>query len=142
MRQNRVAEFIRDAYAFFKFFVSPGVIVAIVLIETIYWTSPEWAQDVGLPTEEGSKAKAITACTELLAKTCKSEVVHDSGVPIPPEGLPEWTPIRVEQRFTSGLTVVSLLGPHENFQYMVRDLTLPEGTIFRVAHGAIVRTNI
>ncbi|MBI4434443.1 hypothetical protein HY635_01315 [Candidatus Uhrbacteria bacterium] len=137
---HRAKQFARDLAAFLGFIFSPGIIGAIALVETIYWTSPEWAQSVGFPTKDGDHARAIARCSEFLARTCTAEVVHDGGVPIPPEGLPEWTPIRVEQRFASGLTVVSSLGPHGNFQYIVRNLALPEGETFRMVRGAIIRT--
>lgn len=136
---HRMTEFVRTLVLFLGFVFSPGVVVAIVAVESVYWTSPEWAQAIGLPTEEGDHMRAIAWCEELLATTCTAEVVHDGGVPIPPEGLPEWTPIRVEQRFASGLAVVSSLGPHADFQYVVRDLALAEGTTFRVVNGAITR---
>ncbi|MFH1099115.1 MAG: hypothetical protein V1723_04355, partial [Candidatus Uhrbacteria bacterium] len=112
---------------------------AVAIVEVVYWTSPERAQQIGFPTERGDEIAAVEQCTNLLAKTCTAEVVHDGGVPIPPEALPEWTPVRVEHRFESGLTVVSSLDPHGSFQYIVRDLALTEGTTFRVVSGTIVR---
>jgi hypothetical protein len=135
---HRLTESVRGIALVLGLFFSPGVIAAIAIFETVYWTSPEWAQAIGHPTEEGDHARAIAQCEELLAKTCTPSVVHDGGVPIPPEGLPEWTPIRVEHRFASGLTVVSSLGPHADFQYVVRDLALAEGTTFRIVHGAVI----
>ncbi len=137
---RRVRQFVRDLVMFLGLIFSPGVITGIAVFEVIYWTSPEWAQSIGFPTTEGDHERAVMACSDLLARTCTAEVVHDGGVPIPLEGLPEWTPVRVEQRFASGLAVVSSLGPHGNFQYIVRDLTLAEGTTFRVVRGAIVQT--
>ena len=124
---------------FLSFIFSPGLIAAIVLIETIYWTSPELAQKIGFPTHEGYKTDAIVNCQRFLSSTCKTEVVHESSVPLVPAGLPEWTPIRVEQRFLSGLAVVSILGPHENFQYIVRDFTLSVGETFRIVNGVVMR---
>lgn len=116
-----------------------GVLAGITIFEVIYWTSPQWTQKLPIATWEKTKAQDYTACVELVHASCKSEIVHDGGAPIPPEGLPEWTPQRVEKRFASGLTVVSTLGPHENFQYVVRALDLPEGTTFRVFQGKVIR---
>ncbi|MDP2933146.1 MAG: hypothetical protein Q8N81_03360 [bacterium] len=122
-------------------------LIAFAIVEPIYWTSPEWAQKAGFPTEVGQQVKRVEACTELLAKNCeprvetKVEVVHDGGSPIPAEGLPQWTPIRVEERFESGLAVVSVLnpGPHGDFQFVVRDLALPKGVVFRVMGNRLIR---
>lgn len=135
---RRVAESVRAFVVILGFIFSPGVITGIAIFETIYWTSPQWVQTIGFPTYKGDKAREVVRCRELLAASCRTEVVHDGGAPLPPEGLPEWTPMRVEERFPSGLTVVSELGPHENFQYVVRSLALAEGITFRVVNGAII----
>lgn len=125
--------------SFIRFFFSPGIIAALILCETIYWTSPEWAQQIHFPTQEDSHRQTIVSCTELLQAECKAEIVHDGGAPIPPETLPEWRLIRVEKRFDSGFAVVSSLnpGPHGTFQYVVRDLDLPESTVFRILASRI-----
>lgn len=137
---RRIKCSVRELLMFLMLIFRPGFIVGIVIIETIYWTSPKWAQEIGLPTYTGDKVADIARCHELLATTCKTEIVHDNGIPIPPDGLPEWTPMRVERQFESGLTVVSALGPHGNFQYIVRDLNLTKGKTFRIFHGAIILT--
>lgn len=67
-------------------------------------------------------------------------VVHTFGQPLAPSDLPSWTPQRVEERFDSGLTLVSSLGPHGTFQYVVRDLDLTDGAVFRVVDGTVVTT--
>lgn len=135
----RVWHRLKESLRVLSLLFSPGIILGIVLFEAIYWTSPQWAQTVGLWTHEGHKARAIVAATELLASVGKTDAVHDGGMPIPLGGLPEWTPVRVEQRFPSGFAVVSALGPHGNFQYIVRDLVLTEGTTFRVMNSVIIK---
>ena len=62
----------------------------------------------------------------------------NDGQPISPVELGQWTPHRVEATFNSGLAVVSSLGPHGNFQYVVYDLDLPVGTTFRNFNGSIM----
>lgn len=132
--------FIRDVVKFVKSLdgrkLSMSILYAVVLFEAIYWSSPEWAKRIGLQTHADYQAYQLTECQELMGK--KTEVIHDGGVPIPPLALPEWTPLRVEKRFRSGLTVVSSLGPHSDFQIVVRDLALPEGRYFRIFRGKIV----
>lgn len=67
-------------------------------------------------------------------------IVHsDVGQPVDPDALAEWTPHRVEAIFDSGLSVVSSLGPHGNFQYIVHDLHLPVGATFRNLNGYVVK---
>ena len=122
-------------------FVSPGFLLGILIAEVIYWSRPNWAQVIRFPTHEESTARHLAACVELVGDSCELPiVVHDGAMPIPPEALPEWTLIRVEQRFDSGFTVVSALlpGPHGNFQILVRDLNLPLGSVFRRFKGRIL----
>ena len=54
-----------------------------------------------------------------------------------PNDLADWTPQRVEARYDSGLAVVSTLGQNGNLQYVVRDLDLPVGAVFRNWNGQV-----
>jgi hypothetical protein len=135
---HKLTEFIKDVIAF----IGPGSITAIILIELVYWTSPQWAQTIHLPTKEGDHRAAITSCEKLLSREAApaASIADNAGLPIAPHELTEWTLQRVEARFDSGLTVVSTLGPHGNLQSIVRDLDLPVGTTFRLFHGLVLPT--
>lgn len=108
-----------------------GTIGGIIVFEATYWTSPSWAEKLPIWTHERAIARETAEHAQLV-----DAIV---GTPLTASQLPEWTPIRVEQRFTSGLTIVSALGPHENFQYVVSGLAMPAGTTFRKLQGSVVR---
>lgn len=74
-----------------------------------------------------------------MAKDAPTTVVaSDVGSPNNLFELESWKPHRIEAVYESGLTVVSSLGPHGNFQYVVPDLHLPVGTTFRKFNGSIM----
>ncbi|MBI4435091.1 hypothetical protein HY630_00300 [Candidatus Uhrbacteria bacterium] len=118
---------------------SPGFITGVILFELIFWSSPQWAQDIGFPTDEGQRIAHLEHCEDLVDReaVARMVVVHDHS-PIPATELADWTPQRVEAVYDSGLTVVSTLTPHGNIQTVVRDLTLPVGTTFRLLDGRVV----
>lgn len=114
----------------FMFQLMPGTIIALLIFEVVYWTSPEWAQNIGHPTWEKTK--------QMDAERAEAMSSLKIGRPVDVQDLPEWIPLRVEQNFSSGLSVVSALGPHENFQYIVGDLKMKQGTTFRLFQGKMV----
>lgn len=131
-----------DIVPFCKYILpGPGAILFFVLFVIVYQSSPPWAQNIGWPTREGDRARTIASCEKLVdcEVAVNAVVVHDAGQPIPPSALAEWTPQRVEFRFDSGLAVVSSLGPHGNLQYVVRDLDLSVGSVFRILNGEVVK---
>lgn len=120
----------------------PAAVLAVIALvyAPIYFLSPQWATDAGIGTRDLYQEREVAACEKLIGtKITASEVIsNDAGQPIASTELADWTPQRVEATFDSGLTVVSTLGQNGNLQYVVTDLNLPVGTVFRVWHGIIV----
>jgi hypothetical protein len=141
MRRSTFDRFLSNAADFIgsdRFMIY--VVVAMSLMYApLYFFSPQWATDAGLGTRELYDQRAVAECEKLIDKEIVTNVtvIHDTGQPISPEALADWTPQRVEARYDSGLAVVSTLGQNGNLQYVVRDLDLPVGAVFRNWNGQV-----
>lgn len=123
----------------------PVVVLAVIgaIYAPIYFLSPQWATDAGIGTRDLYHQREVSACKKLIGTEVAENVVvvHGAGRPIVSTELADWTPQRVEAKLDSGLSVVSTLGQNGDLQYVVKELNLPVGTVFRVWHGTIVRSS-